>query len=71
LDLLVDMRTLGELVAITEDPQGCVDPEDDKFIETARLGRAGFLVTSDRHLLSMTISGLVILEAPAFLSGVP
>ena len=36
---------------------GCRDPKDDKFIETALVGRADCLVTGDRDLLALRPAG--------------
>ena len=41
----------AHLVELSGAPQGCRDPNDDMFVETARLGAAEYLVTFDRDLL--------------------
>jgi predicted nucleic acid-binding protein len=38
---------------IVERIEACRDPQDDKFLEVAVNGKADFLVTGDRALLSM------------------
>ncbi|MDE3017389.1 MAG: hypothetical protein KGO52_02835 [Nitrospirota bacterium] len=44
------------------------DPEDDKFIETAQLAGAPYLVSGDKHLLRLAVYGNVqIIRARAFL----
>ena len=44
------------------------DPDDDKFIETAQVARAEYLISGDRHLLSLgSYEGVTILNARAFL----
>ncbi len=44
------------------------DPEDDKFIETAQLAGAPYLVSGDKHLLRLATYGSVqIIRARAFL----
>jgi predicted nucleic acid-binding protein len=43
--------------------QGCRDPEDDKLIETALVGKADALVTQDNDHLTMMVPGLVIVTA--------
>jgi len=40
----------AEVVAITGEPQGCRDPNDDMLIETARAGNATLLVSRDEDL---------------------
>lgn len=40
------------IVEISNSPQGCRDLNDDMFLETARLGKAEYLVTVDRDLLA-------------------
>jgi uncharacterized protein len=44
------------------------DPDDDKFIECAIVARAGFIVSSDRHLLDLeTYQGVKIVSPEEFL----
>ena len=44
------------------------DPDDDKFIETAQVARAEYLISGDRHLFSLgSYEGVTILNARAFL----
>lgn len=50
LDMVTDLRRRAELVEITGRVLGCRDPKDDKFIETALLGRADYLVSVDKDL---------------------
>jgi uncharacterized protein len=47
LNLLVKEATL---VKITKRIQECRDPKDDKFLELALNGKAGFIVTGDNDL---------------------
>ena len=42
----------ADVVTLSGEPQGCRDPNDDIFLETARLGSAEVLVTVDRDLLA-------------------
>jgi len=45
------------------------DPDDDKFIECAVASRAGFIVSGDKHLLSLKeYKGIKIMKAGDFLS---
>jgi putative PIN family toxin of toxin-antitoxin system len=47
------------------------DPDDDKFIETARVARADLIVSGDRHLLALgSAAGLTIITAREFLNRV-
>ncbi|MBI3169322.1 MAG: putative toxin-antitoxin system toxin component, PIN family [Chloroflexi bacterium] len=44
------------------------DPEDDKFLETAIAGKVDFIVSGDRHLLTLkTFRGIPILNARKFM----
>lgn len=44
------------------------DPDDDKYLEAAHAGRAGMIVTGDRHLLDLgRHEGIVILTPVEFL----
>jgi len=44
------------------------DPEDDKFIETAQVAGAEYLISGDRHLLALeTYAGLSVISARTFL----
>ncbi len=56
----------AHLVELSGAPQGCRDPNDDMFVETARLGAAEYLVTFDRDLLDAEL--VRALEAEALLS---
>ncbi len=53
----------AHLVEIDGTPQGCRDPNDDVFLETARKGQAAYVVTFDRDLLESDL--VVRLEADA------
>lgn len=49
-----DIVVLADLVAGSWDASGvCADPDDDKYVGAALEGRAGFVVTGDRHLLAL------------------
>jgi len=57
---LVEIR--GELKVVAD------DPEDDKFIETAHVAGAAYVVSGDRHLLNLGSYGEIrIINARAFL----
>jgi putative PIN family toxin of toxin-antitoxin system len=40
------------------------DPEDDKFLSAAVAGRAGWIITSDRHLLALDPYGPIRIVSP-------
>ena len=54
---LEDLFEDAEWVTITGSLQGCRDPKDDILLETAIVGRAGCLVSSDGDLLAMRPAG--------------
>jgi putative PIN family toxin of toxin-antitoxin system len=63
------------LVAVLVELQGivkiCRDPDDDKLLETAVLGRADCLVTGDQDLLVLgTYQAIPILTPAGFLSAI-
>jgi putative PIN family toxin of toxin-antitoxin system len=64
---LASMRLLAEIVPITGSPQGCRDPDDDIFIETAVVGHADVLVSQDEDLLSMAVPGIRMVNSGQFL----
>jgi len=44
------------------------DPDDDKFVETAQIGRAELIVSGDRHLLALgSAAGVPVITARGFL----
>ncbi len=44
------------------------DPDDDKFVETARTGGADLIVSGDRHLLALgSATGVPVITARGFL----
>ncbi|NVO07487.1 MAG: putative toxin-antitoxin system toxin component, PIN family [Rhodoferax sp.] len=49
--LLHDFNASADWVEIAEPAHYCRDREDDKFIETARVAKAHFLITGDKDLL--------------------
>ena len=62
------LADVARWVAILGAPQGCRDPDDDKFLETALEGGADCLITGDRDLLEMSpFTGVPILAPAAFL----
>ena len=67
---LAQLATITEWVRIGGATLGCRDPDDDKFLETALMGRADCLVTGDRDLLVMSpFHDLPILPPAEFIMG--
>ena len=62
--------SFSEVVAITGQLRVVVnDPDDDKVIECALIGKADYIVTGDRHLLALgQYSGISIVKAAQFLN---
>jgi putative PIN family toxin of toxin-antitoxin system len=62
------LSTLPEFathVVIVERIEACRDPQDDKFLEAAVNGKADFLVTGDRALLSIQTFRSVGIVSPS------
>ena len=55
----------SELIEITESVQACRDPEDDRILELAVNGHAGFIITGDADLLALNPFRGVRIVAPA------
>jgi putative PIN family toxin of toxin-antitoxin system len=51
---VIDLLAAAEIVEFDETPSLSRDPKDDKFLVTADLGFAEFLVSEDRDLLDLT-----------------
>ncbi|MCC6629767.1 MAG: putative toxin-antitoxin system toxin component, PIN family [Chloroflexi bacterium] len=65
---VLDILARAEYVELTDIPRVCRDPNDDKFLETARVAQAAYLVTEDADLLDLdTYQGVTIVTAAAFL----
>jgi len=64
------IRSFSEAVAITGQLRVVVDdPDDDKVIECALVGKADYIVTGDRHLLALgQYNGISIVKAAQFLN---
>lgn len=62
---LAQLQAVSEWVSIVNAKLGCRDPEDDKLLETALLGRADCLVTGDRDLLVMSPFHGIPIVSPA------
>jgi putative PIN family toxin of toxin-antitoxin system len=64
------IRSFSEVVAITGQLKVVVDdPDDDKVIECAVVGKADYIVTGDRHLLTLgQYSNISIVKAAQFIS---
>ena len=58
----------SELIEITESVRACRDPEDDRILELAVNGHAGFIITGDADLLALNpFRGTRILAPADFL----
>lgn len=56
------VEIVGELHVVAK------DPDDDKFVETACVGGAPYIVSGDHHLLVLgTYAGISVISARAFL----
>jgi putative PIN family toxin of toxin-antitoxin system len=67
--ILDTLATVAEWIDIACQPQGCRDPSDDKYLETALLGAADAIVSGDRDLLVMhPFEGIPILTPAAWLA---
>jgi len=64
------VASFSEVVAITGRLRVVADdPDDDKVIECAVVGKADYIVTGDQHLLALgQYSGISIVKAAQFLS---
>jgi len=52
-ELLADLEAVAEWTAINGAIQACRDPDDDKFLETALVAQADYIVTGDGDLLAL------------------
>ena len=66
---VLDLLSEAELVELPADiPQVSRDPKDDKFLATAVLGEADYVVSADRDLLDLgEYQGIKIVDVNAFL----
>lgn len=73
LELAAFLIRAGNLVELSGAAQGCRDPNDDMFLETARVGAAEYLVTFDRDLLdphlvsALETEGITVVSLATFL----
>ncbi len=64
---LARLRAVSEWIWIAGSRMGCRDPDDDKLLETAEMGKADVLVSGDQDLLAMAgFAGIPILSPAAF-----
>lgn len=64
----LDIRKSAEMVEHELTLTDCPDPDDNRILEAAVAGRAGCIVSGDRHLLGMKIfRGIEIVTAHEFL----
>ncbi len=68
-DTIADLLSFLQLVSVTNHLQVVADdPDDDKVIECAVVGKADYIVTGDRHLLKLaSYEGVAIVRAADFL----
>ena len=59
------LEDLAELVAPTDVPRICRDPDDDEVLAAAILGRAVVVITGDRDLLVLERHGDAEIVSPA------
>ena len=59
------LEDLAELVAPTEVPRICRDPNDDEVLAAATLGTAAVVITGDKDLLVLERHGDVEIVSPA------
>jgi putative PIN family toxin of toxin-antitoxin system len=66
---VLDLLSEAELVELPLDiPRVSRDPKDDKFLATAVVGEASYLVSEDRDLLDLgEYQGIKIVEVATFL----
>ena len=63
---LAQIVRIGEIVEPVDRVNVIVDdPDDDRVLEAARTGGAGFVVSGDRHLLGLSRCGEVAILSPA------
>lgn len=66
---LRDLLRMAISVPITEPVRACRDPKDDKILELAVNGNAGYIVTGDDDLLAMNpFRGTAIVRPAEFLT---
>ena len=67
--ILKEFKNHSEIVSLTIKIKAVhADPSDDKFIETALAGKAGFIISGDHHLLDLKkFNQIQILQPKAFL----
>lgn len=65
---LAQLEIISKWVSITGASLGCRDRDDDKFLETALVGNADYLVTGDKDLLVMSpFCNIPIVQPTVFL----
>ena len=62
---LAQLEAVSEWVSIANAKLGCRDRDDDKFLETALVGEADFLITGDQDLLEMSSFREIPIVTPA------
>ena len=62
---LLHIARYAQVVSIDAHVHLSVDPDDDKFIECALASKAQYVVSGDRHLLTLNRVGSVAIANPA------
>ncbi len=68
-ELLSRLVSVVEIIEVVQQVRACRDPHDDKLLEAAVNGRAGVIITGDKHLLELhPFRGIAILGPSEHLS---
>jgi putative PIN family toxin of toxin-antitoxin system len=68
---LQDILDIAETVEITQSFHLCRDPKDDKFLDLIVNGRANYLITGDKDLLSLNPFKTIPIIPPAEFMNLP
>jgi putative PIN family toxin of toxin-antitoxin system len=67
VEYLTALMHTAQLVPVAGDLRACRDPDDDKFLELAVLGRADVIVSGDADLLALDpFHGIPIIDPATF-----
>jgi predicted nucleic acid-binding protein len=67
-EFLTFISATDKIIVIRQRIQACRDPDDDKFLEIAMNGGAGWIVTGDADLLALhPFEGIAIITPAEFL----
>lgn len=51
--IVTEIRNLAEIIEIKDQPAVCKDEMDNRVLECAKEGKAGFVISGDQHLLDL------------------